>query len=115
MSVTNTTDERFAADVLASPIPVLVEFTADWCPPCRMVAPVLEQIAAEEAGRLHVTSLDVDTNPQTTLHYQVLGMPTFALFVKGEVVARFTGARSRSGIMSALEPHLEARAAAASR
>lgn len=112
MTLEITTDAAFAADVLASPTPTLVEFTATWCPPCRMVAPVLDQIAREEAGRLRVTSLDVDTNPRTTLEYQVLGMPTFALFVEGKVVTRFTGARSRSALMHLLEPHLTAPAVA---
>jgi thioredoxin 1 len=106
MSLAETTDAAFADDVLRSATPVLVEFTAAWCPPCRMVAPVLAAIAADEAPRLRVTSLDVDVNPRTTLAYNVIGMPTFALFKEGEVVARFTGARSRSAIMRELEPHL---------
>jgi thioredoxin 1 len=106
MSLTTTTDASFAADVLASSLPVLVDFTADWCPPCRMIAPVLAQIGADEAGRLRVVSLDVDANPVTTLKYGVLGMPTLALFVGGEVAVQFTGARPRTQIMGLLEPHL---------
>jgi thioredoxin 1 len=107
MSLTLTTDSTFAADVLASPTPVLVDFTADWCPPCRMVEPVLQQIAAEEAGRLKVVSIDVDANPVTTLSYGVLSMPTLALFIGGEVVAQLIGARPRTVIMRELEPHLQ--------
>lgn len=106
MSLTMTTDATFAGDVLASPVPVLVEFTADWCPPCRMVAPVLEQIAADEKDRLRVVAIDVDANPDTTLKYQVMGMPTLALFVNGEIVYRILGARSRTAILRELEPHL---------
>jgi thioredoxin 1 len=106
MSLTMTTDASFADDVLASPVPVLLEFTADWCPPCRMVAPVLEQIATEEKDRLRVVAIDVDANPDTTLKYQVMGMPTLALFVNGEIVYRILGARSRSAILRDLEPHL---------
>jgi thioredoxin 1 len=108
MSLNVTTDDRFADDVLSKPRPVLVEFTAAWCGPCRMIAPVLEQIGREEAGRLDVVSLDVDKNPRTTLRYQVMSMPTLALFVDGEVVVRFTGARPRAAIMRELEPHLGA-------
>jgi len=106
MSLTMTTDAAFTDDVLASTVPVLVEFTADWCPPCRMVAPVLEQISADEKNRLRVLAIDVDTNPDTTLKYQVMGMPTLALFVNGEIVSRILGARSRTAILRELEPHL---------
>ena len=106
MSLTMTTDAAFTDDVLASTVPVLVEFTADWCPPCRMVAPVLEQISADEKDRLRVLAIDVDTNPDTTLKYQVMGMPTLALFVNGEIVSRILGARSRTAILRELEPHL---------
>jgi thioredoxin 1 len=101
-----TTDAAFTDDVLASTVPVLVEFTADWCPPCRMVAPVLEQISADEKDWLRVLAIDVDANPDTTLKYQVMGMPTLALFVNGEIVSRILGARSRSAILRELDPHL---------
>lgn len=106
MSLPSTTDAAFADDVLSSETPVLVDFTAAWCGPCRMLAPVLEQIASDEAARLRVVSIDVDANPVTTLNYQVRSMPTLALFVAGEVVARFVGARPRTAIMRELEPHL---------
>ena len=107
MSLTLTTDAAFATDVLTSTTPVLVDFTADWCPPCKMVEPVLEQIATEEAGRLKVVSIDVDANPVTTLNYGVLSMPTLALFIRGEIVAQMIGARPRVAIMRELEPHLQ--------
>jgi thioredoxin 1 len=106
MSIAITTDTAFAADVLASPIPVLVDFTADWCPPCKMIAPVLEQIAAEGADRLKVVSLDVDDNPVVTLQYGILSMPTLVLFVNGQVVSQSIGAKPRTAIMRELEPHL---------
>ena len=109
MPLTPTTDATFVDDVLNSPTPVLVEFTADWCPPCRMIAPVLERIAAEQAGRLRVVSLDVDSNPETTRAHGVLGMPTMSLFVAGRVVAQVTGARPQAQLMKELEPHLAAR------
>lgn len=106
MSLTTTTDATFAADVLHSPVPVLVDFTATWCPPCVMIAPVLDRIATDEAGRLRVVSLDVDAHPITTANYQVMGMPTLALFIGGEVAVRFMGAKPRAAIMALLEPHL---------
>jgi thioredoxin 1 len=114
MPVPATTDAAFAEDVLASPTPVLVEFTAAWCAPCHMIAPVLDQIAAEEAGRLRIVSLDVDANPGTTMRYRVMSMPTLALFVDGEVVSQTVGARARTAILREIEPHLSAAATARS-
>jgi thioredoxin len=101
-----TSDATFAADVLTGATPVLVEFTASWCPPCRMIAPVLAQIAVEQAGRLRVVAIDVDENPVTTRTYGVMGMPTLALFIGGEVVTTIVGARPQAMIMKALEPYL---------
>jgi thioredoxin len=106
MSINHTTDDSFADDVLSSTLPVLVDFTATWCPPCVMIKPVLERIAADEADRLRVVTLDVDENPVVTARYEVLGMPTLALFVGGEVVARFMGAKPRTAILNIIEPHL---------
>lgn len=103
-----TSDATFAADVLAGPLPVLVDSTADRCPPCRTVAPVLRQIAVEEAGRMRVVALDVDDDPRTARTYGVMGMPTLGLFVRGELVATVVGAHPRSRIMHVLEPHLAA-------
>jgi thioredoxin 1 len=101
-----TTDATFDADVLASQLPVLVDFTADWCPPCRMVAPVLQRLADDESSRLRVVSLDVDANPETTRRYQVLGMPTLALFVAGELVSQVVGAQSYQALKKRFEPYL---------
>ena len=106
MSLATTTDASFADDVLAADGPVLVDFTAAWCAPCRMVAPVLEQIAAEEAARLSIVSLDVDENPVTSARYRVMSMPTLMLFVAGEPVTQIVGARPRTAILRELEPHL---------
>ena len=104
----STTDATFADDVLASTTPVLVDFTADWCPPCKMIAPVLAQIATENADRMRVVALDVDANPQTTQRYNVLGMPTLALFVRGELVTTVVGAHPQAKVMQAIEPYLSA-------
>jgi len=106
MSLNQSTDASFADDVLGSAVPVLVDFTATWCPPCVMIKPVLERIAADEADRMRVVTLDVDENPVVTARYEVLGMPTLALFVGGEVVARFMGAKPRTAILNIIEPHL---------
>lgn len=106
MTLASTTDAGFAADVLAADLPVLVDFTATTCGPCRMVAPVLEQIAGEQDGRLRILTLDVAENPVTTADHQVMGTPTLALFVGGEPVVRMSGAKSRAAIMREIQPHL---------
>jgi len=107
MSVPFTTDAAFARDVLAAEAAVLVDFTADWCPPCKMIKPVLERIATEEAVRLRVVTLDVDENPEVTRRYGVLGMPTLGLFIGGELVTTLVGARPQAAILKALEPYLQ--------
>jgi thioredoxin 1 len=102
------TDTTFDELVLRSELPVLVEFTADWCPPCRMIEPVLKQIAAEYEGRLVVAQLDVDANQATAVRYEVLGMPTMNLYVRGEVVAQVVGARSKAALLEAFAAHIGA-------
>ena len=92
--------------MLASDLPVLVEFTADWCPPCKMIAPVLASIADDYDGRMRVLAIDADTNPETMRRYNVLGMPTLALFVGGEPVLQLTGARPKAALLRDIEPHL---------
>lgn len=104
-----TSDATFAADVLGSDVPVLVDFTASWCPPCRMVTPVLEQLAAEERDRLRVVQLDVDADPETARTHRVMGLPTMSLFRDGEVVATVVGARPRAAILREIEPFLAPR------
>ena len=91
--VTEVTDADFAAEVIGAELPVLVEFTADWCPPCRQMAPVLRALAEEEGERLKVVQLNVDQNPETTNHYKVLSMPTFMVFRDGEPLRSMAGAR----------------------
>ncbi len=111
MSLASTSDATFAKDVLESELPVLVEFTAAWCPPCRMIAPVLDQIADEESSRLKVISIDTDMNSETMLRYQVMSLPTLALFKNGMVVSQSVGAKPKSAILREIEPHLAARTA----
>jgi thioredoxin 1 len=101
-AVPTVTDATFAAEVLGSELPVLVDFTAAWCPPCRMIAPVLEEIAVEEAHRLRIVQLDVDTNPATQAAYGVMSMPTLLLFRGGEPVKVMVGARPKRRLLQEL-------------
>ena len=101
--VRQVTDETFAAEVLGSDIPVLVDFTADWCPPCRMIAPVLSQVSGEQEGRLKVVTVDVDVNPATQAAYGVLSMPTLIVFRGGEPVKSLVGARPKRKLMQELD------------
>ena len=93
------TDESFERDVLKNPKPVVVEYWAEWCPPCRQVAPVLDAIAAEHSATIDVVKLNVDENPQTALKYAVMQVPTMNLFSGGEVVKQVIGARSKSSLL----------------
>ncbi|WP_035798570.1 thioredoxin [Kitasatospora mediocidica] len=101
-ALTAVTDATFAAEVLNSEMPVLVEFTASWCPPCRMIEPVLVAVAEEEAHRLRVVSLDVDSNPEITAAYAVLSMPTLMVFRGGEPVKSMVGARAKAKLLREL-------------
>ena len=96
------TDASFADDVLTSEKPVLVDFWATWCGPCKMVAPVLEEIASEKAGSLTVAKLDVDENPATARDFQVVSIPTMILFKDGEPVKRIVGAKGKAALLREL-------------
>ncbi|MEV8525666.1 MULTISPECIES: thioredoxin [unclassified Streptomyces] len=101
--VDEVTDATFDAEVREAALPVLVEFTADWCGPCRQIAPVLSALAAEEADRLKIVQLDVDTNPETAAKYGVLSMPTLMVFRAGEPVKAMVGARPKRRLLQELE------------
>lgn len=96
----------FAREVLAGPLPVLVDFTAGWCPPCQEIAPALEAIADGERHRLRVVSVDVDENPVVADLYRVTAMPTLVLFSGGREVTRLTGVHSQELLLEHLAPHL---------
>jgi thioredoxin 1 len=100
--VTELSDATFDEVVKTAELPVLVDFTAEWCGPCHQIAPILEEIAVEHADRLRVVSLDVDANPQTTLRYGVMSMPTLMLFRDGEPVRRLVGARGKGHLLEDL-------------
>ncbi|MDT0400265.1 MULTISPECIES: thioredoxin family protein [Streptomyces] len=100
--VPDVTDADFGREVIEAELPVLVEFTADWCPPCRQMAPVLSALAAEEEGRLKVVQLNVDANPDTTHAYKVLSMPTFMVFRGGEPLRSMVGARPKRRLLEEL-------------
>jgi thioredoxin 1 len=97
------TDASFADDVLLSEKPVLVDFWADWCGPCKMVAPVLEEIAGTHADKLTVAKLDVDANPGTARDYQILSLPTMMLFSGGKPVKQIVGAKGKAALLRELE------------
>ena len=100
------TDETFEEEVLQATEPTLVDLWASWCGPCRMVAPIVEQIAEEYDGRLRVAKLDVDANQETPARYGIRGIPTLLLFKDGEEVARVVGFRQKDELVETLLPHM---------
>src|SRR6185369_9237615 len=102
------TGATFDAEVLGSDIPVLVDFWAEWCPPCHRLAPVLEELSAEYAGRARIVKVDADSNPETISRYGVLAMPTLAVFRDGDVVSQVVGAQPRAQLRAQLDRALNA-------
>jgi thioredoxin 2 len=99
-------DGSFAAEVEASPLPVLVDFWAPWCGPCRAVAPMLEKVAAEQAGRLKVVKVNVDENPGLSARFQIQAIPTLAVFRGGKLVDQIRGALPKQALEARLAPYL---------
>ncbi len=99
-------DATFDATVLQAPLPVLVDYWAEWCGPCRMIAPILDDISKEYAGRLSVAKLNVDENQQTPAKYGIRGIPTLMLFKNGNIEATKVGALSKSQLTAFIDSHI---------
>ena len=105
-SIVHVTDDSFEDEVLKSAEPVLVDYWADWCGPCKMIAPVLDEISTDYAGRLKVAKLNIDENPNTPPKYGIRGIPTLMLFRGGEVEATKVGAVSKSQLTAFIDSNL---------
>ena len=104
--ISKTNETTFQMDVLNSSLPVLVDFTATWCGPCKQLEPIIQQLACDWNGKMQVFKLDVDENPDLTMQFQVMGVPTVMLFLDGKPVERFSGYQPKDRIISKLSRHL---------
>jgi len=100
------TEIDFESKVLESELPVLVDFTAAWCSPCKMVSPLVEELAGDWEGKANVYKMDVDSNPNLPLQYGVMGIPALLLFVNGDVATRVAGFKPKKQLLKAFESHL---------
>jgi len=106
-NITEVNEDNFQDEVLSASQPVLVDFSAVWCSPCKMLDPIVEQLAQEWNGKVKVVKLDVDHNPNIAMEYQVMGVPTLMLFVSGEPLERMTGFQPKDRITNRINPHLQ--------
>jgi thioredoxin 1 len=102
----NVTDDNFADEVLASDLPVLVDFWAEWCAPCHRLAPVLDELETEYQGRARIVKINADENPKTAMAYGVMSLPTLSMFRNGEVVSQVVGAQPRSKLHAQIDAAL---------
>jgi thioredoxin 1 len=106
-NVASFSDSTFDQEVLRADVPVLVDFWAEWCGPCRQMAPTIDVVATEYAGKVKVGKLDVDANGNTAMRYNIRGIPTLLLFKGGRVVEQRVGAVGKSEVLKMIEPHVE--------
>ena len=104
--ILHVTDDSFETDVINSSDPVLVDYWAEWCGPCKMIAPILEEIASEYSGKVKIAKLNIDENPQTPPKYGIRGIPTLMLFKNGEIEATKVGALSKSQLAAFLDSNI---------
>lgn len=105
-SVAEVTDATFAETVLKSSKPVMVDYWADWCSPCRQIAPIIEELSNTYGDRMTFVKMDTNANPVTPANYGVLGLPTLQIFVNGEVVNSMTGGKTKSALIKAVEEQI---------
>ena len=106
-AITSLTEGSFDEEIGGADQPVLVDFWAEWCGPCKMVAPVLEELAEELGTKLRISKLNVDENPAIAMRYQVMSIPTMILFKDGEIATRIVGAKGKAALRGDIEPHLD--------
>jgi len=106
MSLTHTTDENFDKDILQSDLPVLLDFWAEWCGPCKMIGPILGELSDEYAGKVKIVKLNVDENNNTAIQYAVRSIPTLILFKDGQVQAQHIGAAAKGQLRQFLDSNL---------
>ena len=107
MSIQHFTDSNFKKEVLESNIPVLVDFWANWCAPCKMIGPIVEELAKEYAGKIKIGKLDVDSNPHSASSYGVMSIPTLIFFNQGKVTDQVSGALNKSALKQKIEENLQ--------
>jgi len=105
-NITTLTDATFDETIASSDVPVLVDFWAEWCGPCKVISPILEEIATEQAGRVRVAKLNIDENLDVTRRFEVMSIPTLLLFKDGEPVQRLIGAKPKGQLLQEISAHL---------
>jgi thioredoxin 1 len=100
------TEQDFQQEVIGAELPVLVDFTAEWCPPCKMIAPIVHELAGEWEGKVKVVKLDADLNPNIMMQYGVMGIPTLMLFKSGQLKERITGYQPKDRLVAKVTPHV---------
>jgi len=100
------TDETFEAEVLKASKPVIVDYWAEWCGPCRQVSPILEEIAREHADKIDIVKLNIDENPATSQRYRIMAIPTMSVFKDGEVVKQIVGAKPKAALLRELADYI---------